>query len=109
MDLQEFVAQTLLQIVRGAAEANAALEPQRKMPDGSSLPKLFLLPPGVERSEGSGVHFDVAVAARTELDKGAGARASLAVVQIDVGGKQVASSEEVSRISFSIQIGQWLG
>ena len=41
MDLQEFVTQTLLQIVRGISEANKVLEPERKKPDGSPLPKLF--------------------------------------------------------------------
>lgn len=109
MDLQEFVTQTLLQIVRGISEANKVLEPERKKPDGSPLPKLFLLPPGVQKDGGHGVHFDVAVTARSESDKGAGAKASLSVVQFDVGGKQTATSEQVSHISFSVQIGQWHG
>lgn len=109
MELQEFIAQSLLQIARGVSDANNVLAPERKKPDGSDLPKLFLLPPGAEKEEGTGVFFDVAVTARTESDKGAGAKASLAVVQVDVGGKQVATSEQVSRISFAVHIGQWHG
>jgi hypothetical protein len=109
MDLQEFVTQTLLQIIRGISDANKVLEPERKKPDGSPLPKLFLLSPGVEKEGGHGVHFDVAVTARSETDKGAGAKASLSVLQFDVGGKQIATSEQVSRINFSVQIGQWHG
>jgi hypothetical protein len=109
MELQEFVTQTLLQIVRGISDANNVLEPERKKPDGTPLPKLFLLPPGVKQDGGHGIHFDVAVTARNESDKGAGAKASLSVVQFDVGGKQVATTEQVSRINFSVQIGQWHG
>ncbi len=109
MDLQEFVTQTLLQITRGISGANTILEPERRKPDGSPLPKLFLLPPGVQKEGGQGVHFDVAVIARSESNKGAGAKASLSVVEFDVGGKQIATSEQVSRISFSVQIGQWHG
>lgn len=67
------------------------------------------MPPGVQKDGGHGVHFDVAVTARSESGKGAGAKASLSVVQFDVGGKQMATSEQVSHISFSVQIGQWHG
>lgn len=109
MELREFVTQSLLQIVRGVSDANNALEPERKKPDGTALPNLFLLPPGVKQDGGHGIHFDVAVTARSESDKGVGAKARLSVVQFDVGGKQVATTEQVSRISFSVQIGQWHG
>ncbi len=109
MELDAFIKEALTQISRGIEQANEVLEPERKKPDGTPLPKLFLLSPGKDKSQGNGVHFDIAITTQTE-DKGSGgAKVRLAVVEAEMGGKISTTQQHVSRINFTVTVGQWHG
>lgn len=60
MNLESFVKETLLQIYHDVENANNELEDVRKKSDGTALPKMFLISPGADEQQGSGVFFDVA-------------------------------------------------
>lgn len=110
MDLESFIKESLLQIYRGVENANKELEESRTKEDGAQLPKMFLLSPGADREKGSGVFFDVAVVVKKNKESGAGAKASiLSVVEVNVGGNQLSSSEQTSRICFAVNTNQWHG
>lgn len=43
MDLESFIAETLVQISKGVSAANDALASERKNPDGSALPNALFI------------------------------------------------------------------
>jgi len=109
MDLNEFIKDTLVQISRGIESANNDLGSERKKPDGSDLPKLFLLSPGQNKEQGEGVHFDVAVTSKSDKSGKGGAKFKLSVIEADIGGDIASSHQSVSRVSFSVNVNQWHG
>lgn len=74
-----------------------------------SSPKHFLLSPGRKQEQGNGVHFDVAITSTVENEGKGGAKVRLSVVEADLGGKVKSSEQAVSRIQFSVTVGQWHG
>lgn len=70
---------------------------------------LFLLPPGGDKDQSHGVHFDVAVTTKSFDEGSGGLKMRLAVVDADLGGKLTSAKEAVSRVQFSININQWRG
>jgi len=105
MDLDQFIEETLLEISGGLKNANAQLKSSEK-PDA---PNTFLLRPGSQNDRGAGIEFDVAVTTRLEGGGKANAKVRLAVVEAELGGKGGVSNERVSRIKFTICVGQWVG
>lgn len=111
MDLKSFVAETLVQIVEGVADAQvrirelgvgAAVNPDR-IPDNAKL----------KVGSPSPVQFDVAVTVTDESASRTGAGASagfLSVVSAKVDAKAEASdmlkNEAVSRIQFTVNVAQ---
>jgi len=95
MDLDEFIAKTLVSIKTGVENAN-------KVEGGGS----YMIEPSAwfkDRSDGA-VKFDIAVTASKEITKAGGA--GIKVLSIGIGGqKEVAHADEVvSRIKFSVAI-----
>lgn len=109
MDLDSFIKETLIQIAKGIKAANEELADDRKKPDGSDPPKLFLLSPGNKQEQGNGVHFDVAVTSEKAGEGKGGAKFKLAVVEAELGGGNKTSEQTVSRIKFSVNVNQWHG
>ena len=106
MNLDKFVSETLLEISQGIRDANAQLKVEKEKPDS---PNVFFLKPGGRQELGTGLEFDVAVTTRTEGKGQAGAKVKLAVVEAELGGGGGATKEQVSRIKFTVYVGQWVG
>jgi len=88
--------------------ANEELSPERQKDDGSQLPKLFVLMPGGQDAY-KGVLFDVAITTQTDNTSSGGGKVKLAVFEADLGGKEVTTNINVSRIHFSVNVNQWHG
>jgi len=107
MELQEFVTETLLEISNGVHEANnIRLGEKAKDPNAS---RTFFLRPGSKSENGAGIEFDVAVTTKKAGEGKAGAKLKLSVVEAELGGGGGASKESVSRIRFTVNVGQWVG
>lgn len=106
MNLDKFVSESLLEISQGIRDANSQLKAEQEKPDS---PNIFFLKPGGRQELGTGLEFDVAVTTRTEGKGQAGAKVKLAVVEAELGGGGGATKEQVSRIKFTVYVGQWVG
>ncbi len=107
MELQEFITETLLEISNGIHDAN-----NRRLGDKVSdqnASRTFFLRPGSKSENGTGIEFDVAVTTKKSGEGKAGAKLKLSVVEAELGGGGGASKESVSRIKFTINVGQWVG
>jgi len=109
VELDTFIKEALVQISNGIQSANEALAPVRKKPDGTDLPKLYLLAPGTRQEQGHGIHFDVAITSSMADEGKGGAKVKLAVVEVDLGGNLKTAEQAVSRIQFSVNVNQWHG
>lgn len=107
MELQEFITETLIEISNGVHEANNIRLGENAT--NSNTSRTFFLRPGSKSENGSGIEFDVAVTTKKSGDGKAGAKLKLSVVEAELGGGGGASKESVSRIKFTISIGQWVG
>jgi hypothetical protein len=67
------------------------------------------LRPGSRSEYGAGIEFDVAVTTKKAGAGKAGAKLKLSVVEAEIGGGGSAAKENVSRIKFTINVGQWVG
>jgi hypothetical protein len=110
MDLEEFVAETIRQVVSGVVRA------QREAHSlGARVYPIMTIvtpSPGIrsgEDAEGNSrqvyeIAFDIAVTARSETGSNAGVKARLYVVEAGVGGRSASQNTVVSRVSFSIPV-----
>ena len=105
MELDKFIAETLSDIRRGIKSANEEAKGESAKPD---VPNSFFLRPGSKQELGAGIEFDVAVTTKAEGKGSAGAKVRLAVVEADLGGGGAAMKENVSRIKFTVTIGNWI-
>ena len=95
MNLEEFVALTLVQIRRGVNNANVAMSADPQKPA-----KLFWLPqPAGEKDR---IEFDVAVTVTLSAEGAAHGKAGIKVVEGGVEGRIEGSREHVSRVRFSV-------
>lgn len=107
MELQEFITETLLEISNGIHEANnSRLGEKSNDPEAK---RTFFLRPGSRSEFGAGIEFDVAVTTKKSGEGKAGAKLKLSVVEAELGGGGGAAKESVSRIKFTINVGQWVG
>jgi hypothetical protein len=106
MDLETFVSQSLLEISTGLRRANEQIKSNSGIKD---LPATYLLKPGSNADIGRGIQFDVAVTTSLEGKGSAGAGLKLSVVEVTLGGGAAASSEQVSRIKFTVAVNQDVG
>lgn len=110
MDLKNFVAETLVQIVEGVADAQKRIE---ALGVGAAVNAQYVHPGSRRIATPRPVEFDVAVTVTDETASKAGVGASagfLSVVSARVDGKSETSdtvrNEAVSRIQFSVNISQ---
>jgi hypothetical protein len=101
MDLQEFIANSLIQIMTGIASAKGKYD-SRLSGDGVICPTWD--GPNDQKERLQEVKFDVAVTATSKTEGGGGG--GIKVVALDFSGKISRSAENstVSRISFSVPI-----
>lgn len=109
IDLQTFVAQTLIQIVRVVAEAAGELGGNNDVinPDFHSMANqktegLFLTT-SAERFAQM-VDFDVAITATDTKSKDGGAKLSVVAAQIGGSGKSESQQQSVSRVKFAVPV-----
>jgi hypothetical protein len=107
MELQEFITETLLEISGGVREANNIRLGEKATDPNAS--RTFFLRPGSKSENGTGIEFDVAVTTKKSGEGKAGAKLKLSVVEAELGGGGGVSKESVSRIKFTINVGQWVG
>jgi hypothetical protein len=106
VDLDKFITETLSDIKTGIHEANVRAKGENPKPDA---PNYFFLRPGSKQEIGAGIEFDVAVTTKSEGKGKAGAKVTLAVVEADFGGSGSIAKENVSRIRFTVTVGNWIG
>ena len=106
MKLDKFIAETLSDIRNGVREANELAQVKHS---NACAPNIFFLRPGSKQVMGAGIEFDVAVTTKAEGKGSAGAKVRLAVMEADLGGGGTAAKENVSRIKFTVTIGNWVG
>lgn len=107
MELQEFITDTLLEISNGLRQANnISLGEKATDPNAS---RTFFLRPGTNTENGAGIEFDVAVTTTKSGEGKTGATLKLSVVEAELGGSGGISKECISRINFTINVGQWVG
>lgn len=107
MKLQEFITETLIEISNGIREANDIRLATQNVAQNSQ--RTFFLRPGSESEHGAGIAFDVAVTTKKAGGGKGGAKIHLSVVEAELGGGGVASKESISRIQFTVNVGQWVG
>ena len=106
MDLQDFIRESLLSIHSGVKEVNKKLT---KNYDLKEKKNIFLLKPGSEKAEGSGIHFDIAVTAKQEIEKGKKGKFFIKVLGADLEKKQKSFEENVTRLQFTVDVVKWAG
>lgn len=104
MRINEFVEETLVQVVESIQEANGRL----KSVVAESQLNIFGLAPGMKASEGCGIEFDLAVSTRSLARGEAGSGSALEVVGIKFGGAGSRENENVSRVRFYVSVDQWI-
>ena len=99
MELEEFVARTLEQLVQGVRKAQqkvlslgAAINPSSEIHSGGAI------------NEPRRIDFDVAVTASEEDSAGGTAKFSIKVLSLEGGAGATTSNSTVSRIKFNIPV-----
>ena len=107
MELNDFVSQTLVQIVKGVEQANEELA-KGKPPSPGGKP--FLLYSSVGQAPHSPhVEFDIAVTTKTDNKAKGGALAKLYVVGFEASGTKSTFNENVSHVRFSVMVKEHQG
>ena len=106
MELEKFISESLLQIHSALKKVN--IELSKDYPQGQKK-NLFLLRPGADKEKGEGIHFDLAITAKTETTGKKGVKARVYVVEGGLGKENKVISENISRISFSLNVQKWVG
>jgi len=106
MELDKFIAESLVSIHEALKKANNELT--KEYPNEKKK-NTFLLKPGSKKSDGSGVHFDLAITLnKTEETKGK-VRAKIFVLSSEISEKNTKNNESVSRISFTVDVSRYTG
>ena len=100
MQLDQFVTETLVQIVKGIQAANNSLDPDTPRPNQA----FGLAYSGGDPQRGPHIEFDVAVTTHLEATGQAEGKAHLLVAAIALDGSASALKENISRVKFSVLI-----
>jgi len=106
MDLETFVADSLVQIANGLRRANTEIKQSWKA-EGRELigRQFFILPPNSSAADRT-VEFDVAVTASAKGDVKIDGKTRLFVVDASAGATGALAHERVSRVRFRVQVEQ---
>ena len=102
--LEDFVAETLIQIVRGAARAQKALGTTAAINPPKTSPKFKSPGERVEKHESRAVDFDVQIVAADNSETKGNAGVSISVLTLGTQGQSSSRNESVNRVQFSIPL-----
>ena len=106
MDLETFVASSLVEIAAGLRKANRDINAAWKAEGREVIDRqYFMLLPGANAADRT-LEFDVAVTASQKGEVKAGAKARLFVVDASAGAAGQLSHERASRVRFRVQVEQ---
>lgn len=106
MDLETFIATSLLQIANGLRRANVDIGASLEAEGRETIDrKYFMLYPQSDAADRA-VEFDVAVTAKSEAKVGGKAKASLWVADAEAGARGSHSQEKMSRVKFLVHVEQ---
>ncbi len=103
MELKDFIQKSLLDIEAGLRGANMTYKKTRNSKDNA-----FNIYPTGDNDQRT-IHFEIAVTTRSEKKGGGKAGGKVYVAEMQLGGEVGKVDENVSRISFNIAIGHFLG
>ena len=102
MELQEFIAKTLVDIKTGVSEANKTLaELEGKKMGVDAHPYFAIEPHGRDKKEGY-INFDIAVTVTQETKTTGGGGIKIAVASLGGEISDSGSQESISRIKFHV-------
>lgn len=100
MQLDQFVTETLVQIVKGIQGANQSLDPDQPKANQA----FGLSYSGGDPQRGPHIEFDVAVTTQLEAAGQIQGKAQLLVAAVELDGSGSASREKISRVKFSVLV-----
>lgn len=106
MELDKFIAESLVSIHGALKKANNELT--KDYPNEEKR-NTFLLKPGSNKCEGSGVHFDLAITLKTTKETRGKIMSKIIVLSSSINGKSTENNESVSRISFTVDVSRFTG
>lgn len=99
MQLENFIKETLVSIIKGVAGASAEIKDIAQIDDD----EFFRIDDFGENAEGNRyVDFDVAITATNENSMKGGAKASISVVGGSIDGEKRIATENISRVKFKV-------
>ena len=98
MELAEFVAKTLVDVVTGVRAANATLQKEH----GFTKRPFVLRSARTTADEGGRIEFDVALTVSNTESGGGSGGIQIAVLRASVGGEERRAEESVTRIKFMV-------
>lgn len=105
MNLENFIKETLVQITKGVTNANLEITGAEKLK--GTIP--FIMQRGAGENSNTGIHFDVAISAKSEGKGKAGGKFRLFVVDADLEAGGGMSKESISRVKFSVAVDKRIG
>ena len=106
MELEKFIVESIMQIHSALKTVNKNLT--KDYPDEKKK-NIFLLKRGADKNKGEGIHFDLAITAKTEATNKKGAKARIWVVDGGLGKEDKVVKEDISRISFTVHVTKYAG
>lgn len=106
MELEKFIIESLSQIHSALKQVNEKLTENYT---SAQKKNIFLLKPGSIKREGEGIHFDLAITSKTEKTTKGKIRARIFVVEGILDKDHAKRNEQVSRISFTVNVTKWAG
>jgi len=106
VDLETFIATSLVQIAGGLRKANTTIKETWKAEGRNVIDRqYFILPPNTTAADRT-VEFDVAVTASAKGDVKLGGEARLFVAEATAGATGSLAQERISRVRFRVQVEQ---
>ena len=106
LELHTFISRSLEQALSGIREANNAETGGAPI---DQAPKPFLLKHGIDRTQGEGIEFDIAVTTKSATQGKGSVSAAIYVVNGQLGKQSTLAHEQVSRMKFTVFVNQWRG
>lgn len=104
MELQEFIRNVLVQIVRGVENAQSELKDSKATINPLGIKAQIALEQNKEAPEFSNVEFEVAVEVKSQGEQSGGVGIQVAVFKMGVKGKKLEAESHMSKLRFAIPI-----
>jgi len=104
MDLETFVANSLVEVAAGIRSANKAIGAAWKADGVENVPATFFMLVPKSTAADRTVEFDVAVTASTTREVGASGKGRILIAEASLDGKAEFAQERVSRVKFRVHV-----